>query len=129
MFLRNFYLFMLLVILFNSCLGWGDIFSYEKDIPGNYEIAEDEGSSQKEIYYKLESGGAIGRIDNVLKVGWNDSIIIAESEEGYYILDKTIDSAYAEPKNVVYGPATHVDFINRLKKAQVKNIKFQIIYK
>ena len=116
-----------IMISFSSCLGWGDIFSYKKSISENYEIAEDPGTGKKDIYF-TNGDVEIGRIEDVVQVGWNDSIIIARSNNGYFILDKSRDSLNAEPRNVVDGPFDQSTFLNRLKSAQVKNIEFKISY-
>jgi hypothetical protein len=107
----------------------GDIFSYKKNIVGNYEIRDDEGVNGKSIYYKLNNGDAIGRIENIDSIGWNDSIIVAKSPKGYYILYMKKDSAFAEPANVVFGPAIYDTFIRQLNVTKNEIIKFKIGFK
>lgn len=69
---------------------------------------------------KLDQGSAIGRIEgNITAVGSNKTHVVAQLKPAsgpveYYLIDKSLDSDYAEPKNVVTGPLTSDEF-QRLK--------------
>ena len=120
------FLILFLFFCLSSCF---DIFSYSKSITGNYEIGENPGTTKKDIYYKLANGDAIGRIEAVDSVGWNDSIIVAKSIKGYYILDMKKDSVFAEIKDVVLGPLNYKDFKNQLVTTNIDLIEFEIGFK
>jgi hypothetical protein len=90
-----------LSLFFISC----NNFSYQKVIPGNYLLLEDDSfPSCKSLYYDLGSGHHTIRIHCVTKLGWNDSLIVAFKDSVYYVLNKRKDGKMALKTDVIRGP-------------------------
>lgn len=103
-----------------------------KVIAHRYYVAKTDIEEDRSLYFKLENGDGIGRIEpRVVSVGWDDKYIIAKQQiKGkkeliYYILEIEKDHAYADPKESVIGPLSEPDYM--LKRKQL-NVSTNLIF-
>lgn len=67
----------LICLCLSSCV---DLFERTYWSDDNYEVVDNSGdSSFKTLYYKLDNGGGIGRVDFIKKIGSDENFIILES--------------------------------------------------
>lgn len=105
-------------------------------IAKNYSVSTNDTDDDRSLYYNLENGDAIGRVEPcVVAVGWNDKYIIVkrrirkETTIFYYILEIDKDSKYANPRDVVIGPLTETEFWEKRRNLHVStNLMFSITY-
>ena len=102
-------------IICQSCLGWGDMFAESKTIVGRYTLVEDE-TGNFTICYALSTGDYIGRVnEKVLAYAIKDSFLVVKTmrydkTEYYYPLNMTKDSSFAEAKNIIIDTINADDF-------------------
>jgi hypothetical protein len=63
-----------------------DLFSKRHKIDGLYFVQTDPGASYQTLYYDLGNGNAIGRVEDVERVGHIKKFIVAETKKGYYFM-------------------------------------------
>ena len=91
-----------LVLIFQSCVGWGDFLNRPKHLIGNYYLLEQE-NARYGISYKVD-GGFRGRNpmhSHVLRYAISDSLLLMQVEYGtdeieYYVINMQKDGAFAE---------------------------------
>lgn len=107
-----------------------------KVIANNYIVDYVDIPSQMSLYYVLDGGGAIGRIEpRITDIGWDKNHIIAKrSLDGlnkmcYYIVEVNKDNALADPSDVVTGPMSKIEF-NKMRSIMnvSTNLKFSSNY-
>ncbi len=123
----KFYKTIILCLVISAC----DLFSstyWEED---NYYIQNDSGSAfGKSLYYDLGDGNGIGRVEFVTKIGSGEKYLIIESQQktenkkDYWILDKTKDHRLFNASEIVEGPYTESDFLNKKSEYGIENLKF-----
>lgn len=128
--MRRLTFLMTIYILFSltSCLDWGRTYWSED----NYEVQENPGISCKTLYYKLENGTGIGRVDYVSKIGSNDCFLIIESidtskngKAQYWIIDKKKDKPTFNGNEITVGPLSIDSFNTRKKQLSIENLTFE----
>jgi hypothetical protein len=102
-------------IVCQSCLGWGDMFAERKTIVGRYTLVEDE-TGDFTLCYAYSAGDYIGRVnEKVLAYAIKDSFLVVKTmrydkTEYYYPLNMNKDSTFAEAKNVIIDTIKSDDF-------------------
>lgn len=121
------YILTLIVLSFlSSCV---DIFHKTYWSEENYEVVDNPGkTSCKTLYFKLENGAGIGRVNFISRIGSNNSFIIAESiEEGiieYWILNKEKDNKYYNANEIIEGPFDINTFNKRKEELEIIRLDF-----
>lgn len=115
------YIFQLLLLV--AC---GDIANNKMTLNERYFVEAIDDDKNRSLYYSLNDGGGIGRVNNgVIAVGLNDTHIIIKQNLGdmvrYYILDMTKDSDFAKPDDSLYGPYNIKQFTDSRKDLNVEN--------
>ncbi|HTE25489.1 hypothetical protein [Flavitalea sp.] len=110
-------------LLLLSC---GDMLAPTTDIPGPYSLSKIEGVMSWSLYYDIEGGAGIGRMDSVEKIGWMDNYIFAANGGHYYFLDKSKDNQYLNDKDIVKGPFDQPIFLKLLDSLKVSDFEFQV---
>lgn len=90
----------------------------EEHLDGHYYLFATDVAEDMALYYRTGQEGGVRRIPpTVHAVGWDERHIIAQrhpendrSVTEYYILDRTKDSAFADPEDSVVGPLTAEQF-------------------
>lgn len=121
----------LLALNISAC----DSMSTRDEISENYYISTSESTFGRSLYYRVERGTGVGRIDEgITAVTWNDSYILAEKKifhrPVYYVIDIKKDHAFIESEEVVSGPYSK-DEIKSIHPEFYKNgnIEFKKNYK
>ena len=78
------------------------------------------------LYYKLNTGDGIGRIDSINKIGWTNNYIFAEHDNQYFFIDKAKDNQYLNSNDIVIGPFKNDKFLAMLDSLKITNFEFQI---
>lgn len=107
-----------------------------KKIAGHYCVEAIDVKDDTSLYYVLEDGDGIGRIEpRVISVGWDTKHIIAKrvvkarTPPLFYIVEVEKDHVYADPKDVVIGPLSEEEFWLKRKQLNVSpNLKFTANY-
>lgn len=92
--------------LFDSGTLWQD---------DQYYVSWIDIGENRSVYYRLENGSGIGRIDpTILAVGSNEFFLVAKRfnglNVGYYYIEKSKDGPYRNPSEVTKGPFTEKEF-------------------
>jgi hypothetical protein len=90
----------------------------EEHVDGPYYLFATDVAEDMALNYRTGPEGGVRRIPpTVYAVGWDERHIIAQRHPAndrslteYYILDRTTDSALAEPEESVVGPLTAEQF-------------------
>ena len=117
---------LLLLFGLTSCLGWGDMFATNSWEDGPYYVT-DEAAGCPSLYIEINSGAGHGRVSCLTAIGSNQTHIIAKTSEGmtqYWILDKRKDRPALNSDEIVEGPYSYNEFVNRKKKLKIKQLKF-----
>ena len=113
-----------IIISLSSCLGWSDMFAYDKKLVGPYHLSSDFSESGKGIYYEIKEGLTLDRIrPDVKAVGWNNEFMIVkqytsdnEEKARYYIIDMQKDNVHNSIKEAVIGPMNEEEFLQKRKE-------------
>jgi hypothetical protein len=93
-------------------------------IVGPYVVKADPGANYQTLYYDLGDGAAIGRVENVNRVGHTDRFIIAQTPEGYYFINRQKDQQFLNGSEIIGSLKTQEYFLNWLDSSNIKNFKF-----
>ncbi len=107
--------------LLASCI---DLYSKRHVIDGPYFVESDPGADFKTLYFDLGEGNAIGRVENVKRVGHTDKYIIAETQDGYHFIDRMKDNKFLNGNEIIGNAQTHDYFLNWLDSLKIENFKF-----
>jgi len=118
----------LLLVSLTSCLDRGRTYWSED----NYEVQDNPGEPCKTLYYELEDGAGIGRVDYVTKIGSNDRFLIIESiitskneKAQYWIIDKMKDKPTFNGGEIREGPLSLDSFKDRKKQLGIEGLTFE----
>ena len=95
--------FLPFLFIFQSCIGWGDLFAKLEQIVGNYYLVQNE-DGFNDVGYKLDGGGYIGRNTpntRVTAYAYEDSLLIMKvqpykGEPSYYAINMKRDRDIAK---------------------------------
>jgi hypothetical protein len=90
--------------LLPSCF---DLYSKRHEIDGPYFVESDTGANWQTLYYDLGDGSAIGRVEDVRRVGHTDKFIVAETQNGYYLINRQKDNKFLNGNEIVGTAKTH----------------------
>ena len=107
--------------LLPSCF---DLYSKRHEIDGPYFVELDPGASWQTLYYDLGDGNAIGRVEDVRRVGHTDKFIVAETQKGYYLIDRQKDNKFLNGNEIIGIAKTHDYFLKWLDSLRIENFKF-----
>jgi hypothetical protein len=107
--------------LLTSCV---DLYSKRHKIDGPYFVELDPGANYQTLYFDLGDGNAIGRIENVKRVGHTHKFIIAETQNGYHFIDRQKDNKFLNGSEIIGDTKTHDYFIYWLDSLKIKDFKF-----
>jgi hypothetical protein len=107
-----------------------------KKIAGNYCVEAIDTKDDTSLYYVLENGDGVGRIEpRVVSVGWDTKHIIAKrivkarTDPLFYIVEIEKDHALADPEDVVTGPLSEEEFWLKRKQLNVSpSLEFTVNY-
>lgn len=106
--------------------------AYEEKIIGKYFIVGVDTKHDLSLSYSLGDGSYVGKAPgNLLRFGFNDTFLVAETEEGisthtsYYVIDMMKDSEYAHEENFRIGPLSESEF--KSQWARRLNIEFKMV--
>ena len=123
----KFFKIIIFSLIFSSC----DFFSSTDWREEKYYVQDDAGSAYgKTLYYELENGNGVGRVEFVSKIGSDDKYLIIESQQTtenqkeYWILDKTKDGGQFNASQIVEGPLSKSEFLNKKKEYGIGNLEF-----
>jgi hypothetical protein len=110
--------FLPFLLIFQSCLGWGDMFLNVEKITGNYYLVEDESGSY-DICYKSDDGyqGRNQSHSKVTAYAYNDTILVMKvqpynHEVFYYAINMKKDRDFAEQNEYEIGKVAVKDYPN-----------------
>lgn len=83
---RSTYILLLVSGVLMSCV---DLYSTRHHIDGPYFVELDPGVDYQTLYFDLGNGNAISRVKNIKRAGHTDKFIIAETQDGYYFIDRS----------------------------------------
>ena len=107
--------------LMTSCF---DLYTKRYDIDVPYFVEADPGADYKTLYFDLGDGNAISRVENVKRVGHTDKFLIAETNDGYYFIDRQKDHKFLNGNEIIGDTKTHDYFINWLDSLKIEDFKF-----
>ncbi len=107
--------------LLTSCV---DLYSKRHKIDGPYFLELDPRANYQTLYFDLGDGNAIGRIENVKRVGHTHKFIIAETQDGYHFIDRQKDNKFLNGSEIIGDTKTHDYFIYWLDSLKIKDFKF-----
>ena len=107
--------------LLPSCF---DLYSTRYEIDGPYFVESDPGANWQTLYYDLGDGNAIGRVEDVKRVGHTDKFIVAETQNGYYLIDRQKDNKFLNGNEIIGTAKTHDYFLKWLDSLRIENFKF-----
>src|SRR5205085_9288794 len=110
--------FLPLLLIFQSCIGWGDMFAKLKQITGNYYLVESDNGFFN-ISYKVD-GGYIGRnpaYSQVIAYAYIDMVLVMkvkpyQGETFYYAIDMNKDSEVAKQEDYEMDKIAEKDYKN-----------------
>jgi hypothetical protein len=111
-----------LIILLSS--GCQDIIERKDTIIDPYFVADNLGTLQKTLYYDLGDGNSIGRLNEVKRVGYTKTHIIAEKENGFYFIDREKDHKYLNGSDIVGKVQSREYFLNWLDSMEIQDFLF-----
>ena len=77
-----------MLVLCGSITSCFDLRTKRYNIDGPYFVEADPAEDFQTLYFDLGDGDAIGRVENVKRVGHTDKFIIAETIDGYYFINR-----------------------------------------
>lgn len=107
--------------LLTSCFTF---YSKQHKIAGPYFVETDPDANYQTLYYDLGDENSIGRVENVKRVGHTDKFIIAETQDGYYFIDRQKDNKFLNGSEIIGDKKTHSYFLNFLDSLKIKDFKF-----
>jgi hypothetical protein len=107
-------------LVLNSCVE----LSRNTKIDETYFVDNDPNGSFKTLYYSLDDGNSIVRVQKVKRVGHTNKFIIAEIEDGFYFIDKQKDNQYLNGEDIIGNIRTHEYFISWLDSMKISNFEF-----
>jgi hypothetical protein len=111
----------LISLIIPSCV---DLFEDKHKIYGPYYVSSDPGANYQTLWYDLGDGNSIGRVMDVKKVGHIGKIIIAESQDSFYIFDSQKDNKYLNSADIIGRPKSHEQFLKLLDSLKVSDFQF-----
>ena len=93
-------------------------------IVGPYFVHADPSATYETLYYDLGEGNAIGRVEDVKRVGHTDKFIIAETQDRYYFIDREKDNRSLNGDQIIGNIKTQEYFIHWLDSLKIKEFKF-----
>ena len=118
---RTFIKSIIAFIIFSSC---ADVIENRTQIEENYFVEKDPSGNFKTLYYDIGDENSIERIRNVKRVGHSKTFIVAETENGYYFIEKNKDKKYLNGDEIIGEPKTQKYFENWI----TKNVDFKFDY-
>ena len=106
--------------LLSSCVD----LSQQHQVVGPYFVAADPEADYETLYFDLGNGNGIERVRNVKRVGHTDAFIIAETQKGYYFIDRQKDNKFLNGDDIIGNPKTTADFIHWLDSLKIKDFRF-----
>lgn len=107
--------------LLTSCF---DLNSKRHKIDGPYFVESDPGADFKTLYFDLGEGNAIERVENVKRVGHTNKFIIAETQDGYYFIERQKDNKFLNGSEIIGEIKTHNYFLYWLDSLKIDHFKF-----
>ena len=107
--------------LFTSCF---DLNSKRHKIDGPYFVESDPGADNKTLYFDLGDGNAIERVENVKRVGHTNKFIIAETQDGYYFIERQKDNKFLNGSEIIGEIKTHNYSLNWLDSLKIDHFMF-----
>lgn len=101
-----------------------DLHSERHTIDGPYFIEAAPEANYKTLYLDLGDGNAIGRVENVKRVGHTTHFIIAETHNGYYFINRQKDNRFLNGNEIIGDAKTQDYFINWLDSLKIEDFKF-----
>ena len=116
-------IYIITTIILIAC---GDIADNKVILSERYFVDAIDDDKNRSLYYSLNDGSGIGRVNNgVVAVGLDEKHIIIKQQidnaYSYYILDIQKDSEAAKPEDSVSGPFNKSQFTDARNRLNVKN--------